>query len=233
MKLSICLAAKQGLEAILKSQAILAAAVFYALLSCVFIYFTAYRANLAGALPEHFWQYTVLYALAAWFFGMIITKMVYDFAERNNVSLPEAIRLSARKFIFIIAAAILFLLAVMLGFIALVVPGIFLWIKFVFVSYFILLHDERIIAAFKRSWEITKGQWWRVAGLSLVFIMPMVVLYIISTLVSYVSVPTALALDFLSSLVGAWMIAAFTMAYIYLVGQKNNEIAKTAQNESQ
>jgi uncharacterized membrane protein YesL len=233
MKLPICSVAKQGLEAILKNPVILAVAVFCALLYCIWAYFIVYDPKLAVALPAHFLQYTALYLLVYLFLVSIIIKMVYDFSEQNNVSLPEAIKLSARKLIFIIAAGTLSLLVITLGLIALIIPGIFLLVKFAFISYFILLHDEKIIAAFKKSWEITRGYWWQVFGLYLVFMIPMMVLALTASFAAAFSIPTALALDFLSSLVGIWMIAAFTMAYIHLVGQKNNEIAKTAQNESQ
>lgn len=226
MKLQIIQTIKQGLEAVIKNPIILTLIIIHAVLNCIFFYFFIYGPKPAvvegvempfPVFPEHFGLYLILFTLVSLFLILIICKMVYD-AVKSNVSISEAVNLSARKFVFIFIALILYSLIVLMGFIALIIPGIFLSIKFVFVTYFILLNNEKIIDSFKKSWQITKGNWWRIFGLYLIFLIPITVLSGIAMSVALVSIPAALFIDFVALLLSGWLISAFTIAYIQLTG---------------
>jgi hypothetical protein len=239
MKLQIIPAIKQGLEVIIKNPIILAVVVFYAVLYCLYIYFFVYAPKLGELqeLPPNFWLYTILITLISIFLLLIVTKIVYDAVVNNNVSLSEAINLTARRFIFVFIASILYLLIIfvhgfIIGFItttipeifffiliALITSGIFLSIKFIFITYFILLNNEKIIDSFKKSWQITKGNWWRILGLLLIFLIPIMILSITASVIAVVidAVQIALILDFIWLLLMGWLISTFTIAYIQLI----------------
>lgn len=233
MKLQIIQTIKKGLEIITKNSIILTLIIIKAVLGCINYYFFIYSPGLAGitpgadiALPElpaHFGLYAILLILISMFLTLVITKMVYD-AVKNNISIPKAINLSAKKFIFILIASILYFLILLIGFVALIIPGIFLWIKFIFVTYFILLNNEKIINSFRKSWQITKGSWWRILGLSLMLLIPIITLSIVVRTIALDSIQTALSLHFLGSLLSGWMLSALTIAYIQLTTQTPNKI---------
>lgn len=74
--------------------------------------------------------------------------------------------------VFLIAASILYGIIVGIGFILLVIPGIYLIVRFLFVPEAIVLERTGILGAFGRSSELVKGSWWRVFGIGLlVFII--------------------------------------------------------------
>jgi hypothetical protein len=58
--------------------------------------------------------------------------------------------------------------AVLGGFILLIIPGIFLLIRFYFAVVVVVVEGERGTAALRRSWRLVKGSTWRVLGIVLV-----------------------------------------------------------------
>lgn len=225
----------EGLKVVVRNPIILAPIIINAVLTCAYHYFYFYAPKLAcvpeaempfPAPPEHFWLFSILVTLVSVFLCSIICKMVYD-AVKSNVSLSEAINLSARKFIFILIASILWCLIVGIGLVALIIPGIFLSIKFIFIGYAILLDDEKIINSFRKSWQITKGNWWRAFGLLLIFIIPIVILSAIAIVVGTMgAVQAALVIDFVAMLLVSWSVSAFTIAYIQLTNNPEQENKK-------
>lgn len=72
----------------------------------------------------------------------------------------------------LILASILYGIIVGIGFIFLVIPGIYLLVRFLFVSEVIVLERTGIWEAFGRSSQLVSGSWWRVFGIGLlVFII--------------------------------------------------------------
>ena len=69
--------------------------------------------------------------------------------------------------LYFLGASILYGLMVVVGLVFLVVPGFFLAIRFYF--YNVLIVDKELgpIKALKASWNLTKGHWWSIFGLTL------------------------------------------------------------------
>ena len=57
-------------------------------------------------------------------------------------------------------ASILYVLVILGGLILLVLPGLYLAIRFQFYGYFIVDRDSHIVESLKRSWDITRGNAW-------------------------------------------------------------------------
>lgn len=66
-----------------------------------------------------------------------------------------------------VGATVLAGIAIILGFIALIIPGIILGILFMFVGYLVIDQDLKPMDALKRSWALTKGNRWKLFFLSL------------------------------------------------------------------
>ncbi|MDR1115449.1 MAG: hypothetical protein LBL33_04765 [Tannerella sp.] len=77
----------------------------------------------------------------------------------------------SRKLISYIAASLLFMVITSIGFVLLVIPGIYLLLRLQF--FFASMVDENtgIIGSLKRSWEITKGQSIRLFVVMLIMIL--------------------------------------------------------------
>jgi uncharacterized membrane protein len=66
----------------------------------------------------------------------------------------------SRKIFKFLAAYIIVLIILLIGFALLIIPGIYLTIRLQFFSAFIVDEDCGAVESLKRSWEITKGQEW-------------------------------------------------------------------------
>lgn len=64
----------------------------------------------------------------------------------------------------ILWVTILQFIAIGLGFIALVIPGIFLFVRLMFSQPIVVIEGARGTSALKRSWELAKGQFWKILG---------------------------------------------------------------------
>lgn len=149
MKFKVFKSINQGFSIIIKNKIILAFSIFYAVIF-------SYTPEVLKVSEASFNLDIFLFLVVLIFLALILTKLSYD-AIKGNISISEAIKLSLKKFIFVIIASIIYLIIGTIGLILLVIPGIFLLNKFIFVTYPILLNNGKIIDSFKESWSITKG----------------------------------------------------------------------------
>ncbi len=95
--------------------------------------------------------------------GVLIYSMlsffIYNRRNGNENQWSEIFIIVLRKYIFLVIITVLYMLACSVGFVLLIIPGIFLLIKFYFCTYPLLFEDNDIRNSFKKSWEITKGNW--------------------------------------------------------------------------
>jgi hypothetical protein len=146
------------------------------------------------------------------FLGGMIIRMAYD-AKRGKPSLGKSARFVASKYITLLVASIISGIIVMLGFVALFIPGIFLGVKLFFVQYGILIGNKGVVSSLKNSWKITKGNWWRVFILMIVF---SIVSMLISSVVAISSVLGIITSLVASLLIIPWQLSSFTLAYLQL-----------------
>ena len=219
MKLQIISTIKQGLNVIIKNPIILVSIIIYAIVWCISI-----NILFRPELLEHFrWNInSILLQGILIFLALIIYKMIYD-AVKGNVSISKSINLSIRKIIFVFIAHILFYIIIGLGYIVLIIPGIFLAIKLWFFDYAILLDNKSIISSFEKSWQITEGNWWRVFGLCLIFLISTMVLVWIAIHVVPISITMILSIIFVTGLLQGWFLSTFTITYIQLTKQEDKE----------
>lgn len=72
---------------------------------------------------------------------------------------------------------VVFFLAIWIGFILLVVPGLFLLVSLFFWYVFVAVEDENFWRAFRSSWELTRGNRWSLLGLGVIVMVAGSVLY--------------------------------------------------------
>ncbi len=156
--------------------------------------------------------YLLLLSLVMAFFMCLVIRIVYD-ATRGEASLPGGATVAGMKYPVFLVASLLVGLIGGLGFIALIIPGIFLGIKLFYYDCAILIEDAGIIGSLKRSWQVVRGNWWRTFGLHLIFMLPISLLFIIA---EFVPAPGTQIIDFVAALGLGWFYAAFTVAFLQL-----------------
>lgn len=106
-------------------------------------------------------------------FGIVLYIVATRALTREQAelsTLPSGLftRRIGRATLSAVGANIVVQLAVMIGFILLIVPGIFIAVSFVFVVFAIGIEDRRAIASLSRSWELASGNRWRLFALLLI-----------------------------------------------------------------
>jgi hypothetical protein len=99
------------------------------------------------------------------------------------LSLGGAVRYGARRAAPMFAAALLFAVAISVGVILLIVPGIILTVMLLFAVPIAVTERMGPIASLKYSMQLVRGHWWRTAALLTVIGIIIAVIYTILTFV--------------------------------------------------
>jgi len=107
---------------------------------------------------------------------VVLRTVVHDAAELSSI--PSGVADDMLKtWVFLFIALIVQGIAIGLGFIALIIPGLFLLVSLIFTQVFVAVEDEGPFEALSSSWSMAKGNRFPLFGLG-------VVLFVISLLVS-------------------------------------------------
>lgn len=112
-------------------------------------------------------QVTVVGFVVNWVLGTIVGMGVTAFFLKAHDN-PDTVEVSAlwhpQLFLEYLAATIFVALAVVIGFILLIVPGIILALMFMFATYIVIDHGQSPVEAMKESRRITRGHKWQLLG---------------------------------------------------------------------
>lgn len=92
--------------------------------------------------------------------------------------------------VFLVIAGIVQGIAVFVGFIALIIPGIFIMVSLIFTQVYIAVEDEGPFEALSSSWSLAKGERFPLFGLGVILFVISLLLSIPSAIVQFIS-PTA------------------------------------------
>jgi hypothetical protein len=181
----------------------LAAAVVAALLALA----GGYIGVLLGSLVEIF---------AAFLLQATLVKAVQDVRDgRVDLSLGETVRAATPYFWAVAGASILAGIAITVGLILLIVPGLYLITIWAVIVPVIVLEQSGALASFGRSQQLVRGRGWHVFGtLVLVFIILIAVNLILGLIFS--ALPDVLG-NGLSSIISGTLIAPFLALVVTLV----------------
>lgn len=105
--------------------------------------------------------------------------------ERTTVG--ESLRFGLGQVVPLVVASILIMLAVTLGMILLIIPGIFLAVRWAMTFPAIVFEREGPAGGPGRSWRLTKGHFWRTFGtLAIVFLLVLVVSLVLEAVLTAV-----------------------------------------------
>jgi len=99
----------------------------------------------------------------------MLAQAVVDIRAGADASASRAVQRGLDLFAPILLVIVLYLAAVVAGFFAFVVPGVFVAVSWYFVAQAVVVDDARGFAALARSGELVRGNWWRALATGLVF----------------------------------------------------------------
>ena len=120
--------------------------------------------------------YTLMAAIACWFIQMylyIVTfRLMSDTAEGHKPDLTARLKDGLRGYWFFLGCYFVYGLLACIGFIACLLPGIILGIRWMFVPLIAALHPERTLSeCFSQSWEMTKGHFWKLLLMGIIVVL--------------------------------------------------------------
>ena len=116
--------------------------------------------RLFGSVLAGLFTFTVMPALVT----ALHVVSVIRIGEGERPSVREALALGSARFGAAIGATILYLLAIILGFILLIIPGIYLSVRLYLAAQAAVVDDRSPGDALRRSAELVKGRWWQTFG---------------------------------------------------------------------
>jgi hypothetical protein len=90
-----------------------------------------------------------------------------DVAEGRKPSAASAIQRGLDVFAPLLAVMVMYAVGVAVGVLALILPGIYLLVRWSFAIQSTVIDGKRGVEALNRSGELVQGSWWRVAGITL------------------------------------------------------------------
>jgi len=117
-----------------------------------------------------------------------ITRATVAYSQGHRASLGECLSIALRRAVPVIVVSILFGIAVMLGMILLIVPGIMLAVMWSVVVPITVEERTGIFGAFSRAQELTRGARWTIFGLFLLILLIGMGIGLVGVLVSTVTI---------------------------------------------
>lgn len=109
---------------------------------------------------------SLINVVVALFFVVALISAINELSEDKTVTLGNTFDTAVEKCGPFLWIGILKGLAIVGGYILLIVPGIIFSVWFLFSSYALILEDKRDVSALKRSKQLVKDHWWYICGIT-------------------------------------------------------------------
>jgi len=153
--------------------------------------------NFAQGIPDSFWKMYLIVIpiiLIAYSWLMTVTyAYIVEYLDGNRSITPvQVFNRALKKFPKIIAAGIVSFFVIMIAFMLLVIPGIYMAIAITFIQAIIVIEEISVFKSFSRSMSLIKGKWWSTFGL--LFVMGFIsgIMQLLFTIPTYINMTVKL-----------------------------------------
>lgn len=162
--------------------------------------------------------------IVALVYGLIVTPILsgasmsfcYRYIQQGTSDLKGAFDKAISQSGQLIIGTILYALAVFVGFILLIVPGIYISVRFGFVLYAIISENCSAIDGFKYSSKLVEGRWWPIFGSMLVSILFFIPIFIMGIIAGVMFANQPLIAGISGGLIGAAVTPPIVLYYVKL-----------------
>lgn len=156
-----------------------------------------------------------VFSLLNLFLGAWSIKLAYESYQDNEISLKKEANYAFDKYLSFLGASILYAVIGFAGVFALILPGLYLFVRLSLFDQDVIIGDNRAVESIKNSWEIVKGNWWEIFFLMVLFTAIFTPLMILSFLdVNYLIIGIASAV--VNVFVFPWKIGTYNSAYLQI-----------------
>lgn len=145
---------------------------FFIVLTIINISLSAISFTFSGQLEKNSsaqWQLSIGQNIIGLFLSVGTTKILLDFVDKGKGDLSDLYK-QYRLFLNYFFATIIYTVVVIVGLILLIVPGVYLALRFSQYSYFIIDKKAGPMEALKLSSQATKGAKWNLAVFALIIV---------------------------------------------------------------
>ena len=118
------------------------------------------------------WPQIMAFSVIAWLVSIVIYNAILsrvgNISKGNSDELYDSLVVGLRKALPVFIGAILYTLAVTVGFVLLLIPGLILMVTLMFFQIMIVVEDEGIIASLKSSHSLIWGNYWRTTAVIMI-----------------------------------------------------------------
>lgn len=139
--------------------------------------------HMVAMMPQILGTSVIMWLVSIILYNAILSR-VGAVAYGGNGDLYDALMTGIRKAIPVFVAAVLYMLAISVGFVLLVIPGLILMVTLLFFQVLIVVDDEGIIASLKRSHKLVWGNYWRTTA---VILVPFFIVYALIMVVAIIA----------------------------------------------
>ena len=190
----------------------------------------------AGSTTADFNPLIFVFSLINGIFGILLNLAISILTEKNIfgsiINAKSALKKAVPKVFITFIIAFIFSFIILIGFLLLLIPGIYISVIFAFITPAIALRNCQL-NAFKYSYNLVQNQWWKVFGRLLqIVISSLILLLLFFTIPSIFMVPLLssfpliqtvmqIILALISSIISYFFITAFTVYFLNLDYLKN------------
>jgi hypothetical protein len=205
--------------------------------AAVFDYLTATDLKSQAFMSEYpfgFFALSVVLVIALIFMNIAMYKAV---ASPVGTTIESAYRFAQKYFIQYILLSIMVGVVVLLGLVALVIPGIIFAVWFGFAYFILIFEGKKGVEAMKASKAYVKGRWWPVFGRLIGLGIFMILLSIATGVIGYALAALFLPADLATAIVSFFTSAiampiAIAYTYFLYLDLKNGRVAETVSTPS-
>lgn len=103
----------------------------------------------------------------------ILFRRIEAAAHGQSSSVPQEVRQALKVWLWMVLAMIIYFIAVTLGMVLLVVPGLILAVSLMFGIFGVALEGQKPVEALNISHNLVWGHWWRTLGMLILVYLPL------------------------------------------------------------
>ena len=127
------------------------------------------------------------FLVAVIFYGALVA-LVDGIANGEDPSIQDACRVGMKRYLPVLGCLITYALLVLLGYFALLIPGVILTVSLLFANYLVVTDNLGVIEALKRSHRLVWGDWWRTSIMLTILAFIFMVIYLFIAIIGGVGV---------------------------------------------
>jgi len=151
---------------------------------------------------------------------------VHQNLTNRGATIPESLQASGERFVQLVLLTFIFYIFLITGYILLVLPGIYLSIRLSFVYYALMIEQRSAFDSISRSWQLTRGHWWKLFRALLVLFLavfvPAFVVLVISALIDPGGADIGGA--FIGLLIGPFVWVYYTFLFMRFINFTDDDV---------